>query len=89
MTRFSFLSILLRLGLLLYLCHVHNDLLAQKNVQIKAFDTPPQIDGLLSEEIWKTAEPVTDFIQRGANYGQQFSEKSALRSPTQRAIHPA
>ena len=78
MTRFSPLSILLRLVLLFFLCHVHNNLLAQKALQITAFDTPPQIDGQLNEEIWSTAEPVTDFIQREPNIGQPFSEKTEV-----------
>ena len=79
MTRFSFPSILLRLFLLLLiLCYVHNDLLAQKELQIQAFDTPPQIDGLLNEEIWNTAKPVTDFIQREPDTGEPFTQRTEV-----------
>ena len=78
MTRFSPLSILLRLVLLSFLCHVHTDLLAQKNLQITAFDTPPRIDGMLNEEVWSTVQPVTEFIQREPNIGQPFSEETEV-----------
>ena len=42
------------------LCHIY----AQKNVTAVRFDTPPIIDGIISEEVWMQADPVTDFIQR-------------------------
>lgn len=78
MTRFSSLYIPHYLGLLLLICQGHNNLMAQKVIQIKAFDIPPQIDGLLMEEIWRTAQPVSDFIQREPNTGQPFSERTAV-----------
>ena len=78
MTRSSPLSTMLRLVLLFFLCHVNSDLPAQKALQITVFDTPPQIDGMLNEEIWSTAEPVTDFIQREPNTGQPISEKTEV-----------
>ncbi|MCK4750972.1 MAG: carbohydrate binding family 9 domain-containing protein [Bacteroidales bacterium] len=42
------------------------------------FDSPPQIDGIISEEIWMSAEPVTDFIQREPQNGEPCSEKTAV-----------
>ena len=78
MTRFSLHFILLHLGLLLILCHIPDRLGAQKAIQIKAFDTPPQIDGILSEEVWSTVKPVTEFIQREPNIGQPFSEETEV-----------
>lgn len=78
MTRFSFHFILLNLSLVLFLCHLPDNLLAQKTIQITAFDTPPQIDGMLSEEVWSTVQPVTEFIQREPNIGQPFSEETEV-----------
>jgi hypothetical protein len=78
MARSPFHYIPFLLGFLFFLSHGHNGLLAQKDVQITPFDTPPQIDGLLDEETWNKAEPVTDFIQREPNIGQPFSEKTEV-----------
>ncbi len=78
MTRIPLLSISIHLAWLLFLCHAHSHLLAQKTIQIKTFDTPPQIDGFLSEEIWRTAIPVSEFIQREPDTGQPFSEKTEV-----------
>ncbi len=56
------------------LCHIQ----AQKNVQAVRFDTPPIIDGIISEEVWMQANPITDFIQREPLNGQPASEKTAV-----------
>jgi len=78
MTRISFRSISFRLILLFLFCHLPSGLLAQIALKITAFDTPPQIDGQLNEEIWSTAEPVSDFIQREPNIGESPTERTEV-----------
>ena len=64
----------------IYVAHASagDTLFAQKYVQITLFDTPPKIDGRVDEAIWKTATPVTDFIQREPNTGQPFTEETEV-----------
>ncbi|MEN8230094.1 MAG: DUF5916 domain-containing protein [Bacteroidota bacterium] len=62
------------LSLFLSLCYSH----AQENVQAVKFDTPPIIDGIISEEVWMEADPVTDFIQRVPFNGQPSTEKTEV-----------
>jgi hypothetical protein len=40
---------------------------------------PVTIDGLLNEEVWKQATPITNFIQSDQNEGQQPSQKTEVR----------
>ncbi len=68
----------LRLGLLLFLCFAHIGVSAQKSTEAVLFDTPPVIDGWVNDEVWMTATPVTDFIQREPNTGQPFSEQTEV-----------
>ena len=42
-------------------------------------NNPPTVDGYLNENIWKQAEPATDFIQRDPTEGQLASEKTEIR----------
>ena len=42
----------------------------QDVVRAERFDTPPVIDGIISEQVWKKADPVTEFIQREPSNGQ-------------------
>ncbi|MGW8314923.1 MAG: DUF5916 domain-containing protein [Bacteroidales bacterium] len=51
---------------------------AQPVVQAVKFDTPPRLDGLVEEEVWKTAEPVTGFIQREPDTGVPFSQRTEV-----------
>ncbi len=51
---------------------------AQESVHAVRFDTPPQIDGIISEEIWMKADPVTAFIQREPHTGQPFTERTEV-----------
>lgn len=40
---------------------------------------PPRIDGFLDDEVWKLAEPASDFIQRDPEEGKPASERSEVR----------
>ncbi|MBI4547284.1 MAG: carbohydrate binding family 9 domain-containing protein [Ignavibacteriae bacterium] len=42
-------------------------------------NTSLQIDGILDEDVWKYADPATDFIQRDPEEGQPASERSEIR----------
>jgi hypothetical protein len=42
-------------------------------------DAPPLIDGVLSEEIWLTAPPLADFVQRVPSDGSPASEPTEVR----------
>ena len=42
-------------------------------------DTPPRIDGLLSDPVWSTVEPITDFIQQEPEVGITPVEKAEVR----------
>ncbi len=39
----------------------------------------PAVDGLLDDEVWKTAQPATDFIQRDPDEGMPASERTEIR----------
>ncbi len=52
--------------------------ISQEHVKAVRFETPPHIDGLISEEVWKQAIPVTEFIQREPHNGQPFTEKTEV-----------
>ena len=60
--------------LLLFLPHVAG----QKTIRVIQFPTPPIIDGIISEEVWKNADAVTSFIQREPQNGQPFTEETAV-----------
>ncbi len=62
------------LVLLFNLCYTH----AQKRVTAVRFDAPPIIDGIISEEVWMQADPVTDFIQREPLNGQPPTYKTEV-----------
>lgn len=41
--------------------------------------TPPIINGIPNEDVWRLAEPATDFIQRDPHEGEAESERSEIR----------
>lgn len=48
-------------------------------VAVKKIKTPPSIDGVLDEEIWKDAPTVDDFVQFEPNKGQPSSFKTIAK----------
>ncbi len=50
-----------------------------RNVNALRVTAPPRIDGLLSDAVWKLAEPATDFIQREPDEAKPASERSEIR----------
>ena len=50
-----------------------------RSVRAVRVPAPPRIDGLLDEEVWKLAEPTSDFIQRDPNEGKPASERTEVR----------
>lgn len=53
---------------------------AQEQKAVRAFrvNSSIKLDGLLEEEVWKTHEPVTDFLQRDPVDGAPASEKTEV-----------
>ena len=64
--------------LLYFLCNALTEIRAQGTIEAVQFKSPPQIDGLLNEEIWETMKPITDFVQREPNTGQEFTEQTEV-----------
>jgi hypothetical protein len=50
----------------------------QNKIPAVRTDKSPVINGLLDDEVWKTAVPVTDFYQREPNPGAPISEKTEV-----------
>jgi hypothetical protein len=50
-----------------------------KSVGAYRVTTSPKIDGILNEEIWKNAEPATDFIQISPNPGINSAKRTEVR----------
>jgi hypothetical protein len=50
----------------------------QKVVQAIRLKEPVRLDGLLEETVWKTSEPVTDFLQRDPLDGAPATEKTEV-----------
>ncbi len=51
-------------------------LFAQPMIQIVRIDEAPVIDGMLSEDVWRQIEPVTEFVQREPVTGEPVSERT-------------
>ena len=49
---------------------------AENDVPAVFVDTPPEIDGLVTEDIWETAGKVDRLYQREPNFGQPNSEQT-------------
>jgi hypothetical protein len=41
--------------------------------------SPPRLDGVLDDDVWKSAEPASGFIQRNPDEGKPASERSEVR----------
>jgi hypothetical protein len=51
---------------------------AQEKVKAAKFTQAPVIDGIISEEVWMSAEPVTEFIQREPDNGEPATERTSV-----------
>ena len=69
MTRFLFLSILTALL-------TPKILTAQPEIKAVYTEKPPQIDGLVNDEVWEKASAISDLYQREPYSGQPVSEKT-------------
>src|SRR6266852_4324064 len=49
-----------------------------RSVKAVRVTTPPRLDGILDDAVWKLAEPATDFIQREPDEGKPESERSEI-----------
>src|SRR5215217_446241 len=45
----------------------------------KITGTPPQIDGRLNEDVWKSVDAVTGFIQRDPDNGKAMTEETRVQ----------
>lgn len=50
----------------------------RKTVQATRVDSPPVVDGLLSEDVWRRAKPVGDFTQFDPSEGASPTESTAV-----------
>lgn len=50
-----------------------------RSVRAVRVDTPPRIDGVLDEQIWKLAGPASDFIQQDPEEGKPAAVRSEIR----------
>lgn len=50
----------------------------QRAVAVRV-QTPPTIDGLLSEAVWRHGEPITNFTQRDPDEGKPATERTEIR----------
>jgi hypothetical protein len=51
-------------------------LFAQSEIHITRTSQSPNIDGVLSEDVWNQVEPITEFIQREPRTGEPVSEET-------------
>ena len=68
-------------SLLLLINFFISDLIAQVRPEVVALRTDEsiEINGVLDEEIWESAVPITEFVQRLPQDGAKPSEKSEMR----------
>ncbi len=50
-----------------------------KSVKAERVDSPPRIDGILNDDVWKRAQPAVGFTQRDPDEGKAASEPSEIR----------
>ncbi|NJO69805.1 MAG: carbohydrate binding family 9 domain-containing protein [Bacteroidetes bacterium] len=51
---------------------------AQKSIQIVRVEAPPQIDGIVNEDVWKQAALINELYQREPQPGMPVSEKTEV-----------
>ncbi|MBH00043.1 MAG: hypothetical protein CMN58_06830 [Solibacterales bacterium] len=65
--------------------YLHPSAVAQQNnpdikiIHAHKITTPPQLDGSVTESLWKTIEPATNFIQRNPDEGHPATEETEIR----------
>jgi len=75
------------LGLLFFICFVNfsyaqdssNAIVGERIIDAIRVQTPPNIDGVLDDEIWKKAPIATGFTQNNPNPGKPASQKTEVR----------
>ena len=51
----------------------------ERVVRAIRIETPPKLDGLVSEQMWQRIEPATDFIQQNPDEGEPSPERTEVR----------
>ena len=51
----------------------------ERVVRAIRIETPPKLDGLVSERMWQRIEPATDFIQQNPDEGEPSPERTEVR----------
>ena len=49
------------------------------SVQAVRITTPPELDGLVDEEVWKSVPPATAFVQQNPDEGAPATERTEVR----------
>ncbi len=50
-----------------------------RTIRAVRISTSPNVDGILNDNVWKFAQPATDFIQRDPDEGKPASEQTEIR----------
>ncbi|MDX2432958.1 MAG: DUF5916 domain-containing protein [Bacteroides sp.] len=55
-----------------------DQLISQDGIGAVRFEKAPIIDGMVTDEVWETCQPITRFIQREPRNGEPFSERTEV-----------
>jgi hypothetical protein len=55
-----------------------NQYLTKKSIEVFLIEDPPKIDGLLNDEVWKTAPYIDEFYQREPDTGKPVSRPTKV-----------
>ncbi len=72
--KFSFLTTCLFLFIIQYTLFAQN-----KTIYATRINTPPIIDGVLSDSVWALAKPISDFVQQDPVAGEKATFKTVVR----------
>ncbi|HEY4798081.1 MAG TPA: DUF5916 domain-containing protein, partial [Bacteroidia bacterium] len=72
-------KILLSTVLLFCSCFILHAQDSLKTIKASRTNSPPKIDGILDDEVWKNAEASSDFIQNTPNEGKPPTQKTEIR----------
>ena len=73
------MKIFLSFILFLFICFNLHGQDSLKIFNATRITTPPKIDGLLDDEIWKSSAVISDFIQNTPNEGKQPTQRTEVR----------